>query len=394
MGLLARSLIVLVLTLFLSGHALACWCLEGGGPACQEVWKTGNDAIFLGHVVKIEQIRGDLGMPVGAASMTSTGKFNRVTFEVEEFYRGDSSKTLQVLAAGDEGGCGYSFENGERYLVFAASHERQLTVSLCSATRPAKYATADMAYLQSLPTLTEGSRVYGNLMRYTFDPNFKPKFEPSIMDHYRPPEEEYRAMTPMEGVPIRVRAVDGEHQTVVDGNGTWNVERLPAGPYEISVELPINLLLFPSSGMRGELSPKGCSLVELRAALNGQIRGHVDSEVPLSQYYLAEVGVFRAESSEIDLIRPFRKVFPDRETGNYEFLALPPGRYFVAVLLDEHAAYDAAVFYPGVEGLKNAKVFTLGDGESLSEIDFKIGRPKFRERPKCCEFKIRVPKTR
>src|SRR5260370_19985375 len=115
---------------------------------------------------------------------------------------------MEVLTAGDEGGCGYSFENGERYLVFAASHERQLMVSLCSATRPAKYATADMAYLQSLPTLTEGSRVYGNLMRYTFDPNFKPKFEPSIMDHYRPPEEEYRAMTPMEGVPIRVRAVD------------------------------------------------------------------------------------------------------------------------------------------------------------------------------------------
>jgi hypothetical protein len=393
MGLLTRSVIVLILTLFLSGHALACWCLEGGGPACQEAWKTGVDAIFLGRVVKIDRIQGDLGMPAGAASRTSTGKFNRVTFEIEEVYRGDSSKTLQVLTAGDEGGCGYPFENGETYLVFAASHETQLTVSLCSATRPAKYATADIAYLQSLPTLAEGSRVYGNLMRYTFDLNFKPKFEPSIMDHYRPPEEEYEAMMPMEGVSIRVRAVDGEHQTVVDGNGTWNVERLPAGPYEIFVELPKKLLLFPSSGMRGELSPKGCSLVELRAASNGQIRGHINSEVPLSQYYLAQVGVFRAENSEIDLIRPFREVFPDRETGNYEFRALPPGRYFVAVLLDQHAAYDAAVFYPGVESLKSAKVFTLGDGESLSEIDFKIGRPKFRGRPTCCEFKIRVPKT-
>ena len=390
---LARFLIVLVLTLFLSGHALACWCLGGGGPACEEAWKTGNDAIFLGRVVKIEQIQGDSGMPVGAASMTSSGKFRRVTFEVEEVYRGDSSKTLQVMTAGDEGGCGYSFENGERYLVFAANHERQLTVSLCSATRPAKYATADITYLQSLPTLTEGSRVYGNLMRYTFDLNFKPKFEPSIMDDYRPPEEEYEAMMPMEGVPIRVRAVDGEHQTVVDGNGTWNVERLPAGPYEIFVELPKKMLLFPSSGMRGDLSAKGCSLVEVRAALNGQIRGHVDSEVPLSQYYLAQVGVFRAEGSEIDLIRPFREVFPDRETGDYEFLALPPGRYFVAVILDEHAAYDAAIFYPGVEALKNAKVFTLGGGESLSEIDFKIGKPKFHERRKCCEFKIRVPKA-
>ncbi len=99
MGLLTRSVIVLILTLFLSGHALACWCLEGGGPACQEAWKTGVDAIFLGRVVKIDRIQGDLGMPAGAASRTSTGKFNRVTLEIEEVYRGDSSKTLQVLLA-------------------------------------------------------------------------------------------------------------------------------------------------------------------------------------------------------------------------------------------------------------------------------------------------------
>ena len=193
MRLLVRFWTVLALTLFLSGNALACWCLEGGGPACQEAWKTGVDAIFLGRVVKIDQIPSDLEMPAGAASMTSTGKSNRVTFEVEEAYRGDSSKTLQVLTSAEEAGCGYPFESGERYLVFGARHEKQLMVSLCSATRPAKFATADLAYLRSLSALPEDSRVYGTLMRYTFDLNFKPKFEPSIMDHSRPSEEEYRA---------------------------------------------------------------------------------------------------------------------------------------------------------------------------------------------------------
>ena len=372
-----RVLTVVALMISLCSAALGCSCGGGSGPACQEA--TGVDAIFVGRVVKKDIIR--------------SGTAVRVTFDLAENFRGVSGKSTEIVTAAGEAACGFSFAVGKRYLVFAGKQEGNLWVSLCSATKPAKYATEDIAYLRSLPTLPETARIYGTLKRYTFDRNFKPKFQPTIMDHYRPPEDDYMALAPMGGTQIRVHAVDGEHEATVDPTGDWSVGSVPAGPYEISVELPPNMLLFPAMGMRGEIQPRGYALVDLRTAINRQVRGHIDSGVPLSQYYLAQVGLFRADDTEIDLIRPFREVFPDRETGNYEFKALPPDRYFVAVLLDEHASSDAAVFYPGVDDLEKAKILTLGKGESLSNIDFHITAPMFRDRPSCCKFIVRVPKT-
>ena len=386
-------LIVAVLTTVASTMVQACTCMSGGGPACEEAWRNGVTAIFLGRVAKLALVSGELGAPANAMSMTRGGSVNRVTIEVKESYRGVSERSVQLFTASNEAACGYSFQEGEEYLVFADTQGGHLVVSLCSATKPAKYAEEDIAYFRSLPALPETARVYGSFMRYTYDPNFKPRFEPSIMDHYRPPEEEYRAMAPMEGVLVRIKAGDGKHEAVVDKQGKWAVEQLPPGPYEIEVALPKNLIFHPTFGIRGILSPKGCTHLDLRAESNGHFRGSIDSEVPLSKYYLVQVGVFRAEQAEIDLIRPFSYAFPDSDTGKYDIGPLPPGRYFLAVIIDNHDLDVAALYYPGVNGLKQATVLKLGDGDTMSRLDLKVGKPVFRERPTCCEFKIRVPEV-
>jgi hypothetical protein len=335
---------------------------------------------------------GELGAPSNAGSITPVGTMKRVTIEIEEGYRGVSGKSVQVLTAANEAACGYSFQEGEKYLVFAGGQGGQFTVSLCSATRPAKFANEDIAYLRSLPSLSQTARIYGTLKRYTYDLNFKPRFEPSLMDHYRPPEEEYRAMAPMQGTVVRVQATDGKHEVVVNELGQWEIAQLPPGPYKIEVALSKNLVLDPALGIRGSLTAKGCSHVDLRAESNGHLRGHINSDVPLSQYYLAQVGVFRTEEKEIDLIRPFAEVFPDSETGDYDIGPLPPGHYFLAVVLNNHDLDIAALYSPGVDKLSQARVIKLGDGETISGLNFKIAKPIFLERPTCCEFKIPIPK--
>jgi hypothetical protein len=345
-------------------------------------------------VAKIKVIPGVMGAPSNAGSMTPSGSMKRVTIEIEESYRGMSGKSVQVLTAADGAACGYSFQEGERYLVFAGKQGGYLEVSLCSATKPAKYAQEDITYLRSIPNLPQTARVFGTFKRYTYDPKFKPTFEPSIMDHYRPPEEEYRAMAAMTGTLVRIETSDGKHETTVDNQGKWNMSGLPPGPYKIEVALPKNMILDPAFGIRGSLSPKGCWRVDLRAESNGHIRGHISSEVPLSDYYLAQVGLFRAEETEIDLIRPFGEVFPDPDTGDYDIGPIPPGRYLVAVILNNEDLDVAALYYPGVVNLDRARVIALSDGETLSKVDFRVGKPAFRERPTCCEFKIRVPKLR
>jgi len=385
-------LVVAILVIMPHADALACTCMGGGGPACQEAWREGVNSIFLGRVAKIEVTLGVMGAPDNAASMTLGGSMKVVTIEIEESYRGISGKSVQVVTAADEAACGYSFREGERYLIFAGKQGSRLGVSLCSATRPAKYAEDDIAYLRSIPDLPPTARVFGTFKRYTYDPKFKPTFEPSIMDHYRPPEEEYRAMAAMTGTIVRVETSDGKHETTVDNQGKWNINGLPPGPYKIEVALPKNMTLDSAFGMRGSLSSKGCWRVDLRAESNGHIRGRVSSEVPLSEYYLAQVGLFRAEETEIDLIRPFGEVFPDPNTGEYDIGPLAQGRYLVAVILNNKDLDVAALYYPGVVRLDRAKVIALGDGETVSNVDFRVGKPSFQERPTCCEFKIHVPK--
>ena len=366
----------------------ACTCAFGGGPACQEAWRQSVNTILLGRVEKIEAFHGTVGAPGGAMSMTLMGGANLVTIAVEESFRATSEKTVQVYTAASEAACGYSFQEGERYLIFATKADGKLVVSLCSATRPAKYAGDDIDYLRSLPSLSNTARVYGTLKRYTYDPNFKPKFEPSIMDHYRPPEETYRAMAAMPGTIITIKTENGSHQTTVDKDGNWEIAGLGAGAYEIAVALPKTMTLDPTFGIRGQLVEKGCSRVDLRAESNGHIQGHIKSDLPLSSYYLAQIAVIRAGDAEVDLLRPPFEIFPERPDGNFDLGPLPPDKYYLVAILNNQDLDIAAVFYPGVEDPINATLIQLGDGETRSNVDFSIGTPKFHNRPTCCEYKI------
>jgi hypothetical protein len=311
-----------------------------------------------------------------------------VTIVVEEGYRAVSEKTVQVYTAATEAACGFSFRAGERYLIFAAKANGQLVVSLCSGTRPAKYAAEDVEYLRALPSLPNTARVYGTLKRYTYDPNFKPKFEPSLMDHYRPPEEEYRAMAAMAGTVVRVKTADGSHQVTVNKQGDWEIRGLPAGPYQLTVDLPKNMTLDPAFGIGGELPAKGCSRVDLRAESNGHIQGRIKSDVPLSDYYLVQIAVVRAADTEVDLLRPPFEIFPERSDGSFDLGPLPPDKYYLVAILNNHNLDVAAVFYPGVESPLNATAIQLGDGETRPNLDFSIGTPRFHNRPTCCEYKI------
>jgi hypothetical protein len=385
------SIRILVIAMFVAitfADTEACTCAFGDGPACQEAWRQSVDAILLGRVEKIEAVQGTMGAPAGAMSMTLMGRANRVTIAVEESYRGTSEKTAQVYTAASEAACGFSFQEGERYLVFAAKANGQLVVSLCSATRPAKYAAEDIDYLRSLPSLPTTARAYGTLKRYTYDPDFKPKFEPSIMDHYRPPEEEYRAMAAMPGTVVRVKTADGSHEATVDEQGDWEIRSLPAGSYEIAVDLPKNMILDTDFGIRGQLAAKGCSRVDLRAESNGHIQGRVSSDPPLSKYYLAQIAVLRAEDAEADLVRPPFEIFPDSSDGTFDLGPLPPGKYYLVAILNNHDLDVAAVFDPGVENPQKATIIQLGDGETRSNLDFSIGPPRFHSRSTCCEYKI------
>jgi hypothetical protein len=372
---------VLVLAVFFPialSNVEACTCM-GVGPACEEAWKQYTDAVFLGRVDKIESSQGTVGMSPGATSMTRMGGLLRVTIAVAEGYRGVSTKTIQVYTPASSAACGFAFRSGERYLVFASkSGDEQLRVSLCSATRPAQYAEEDIAYLRSIPTLAATATIKGSLWRYTHDPNFKPKFQPSLMDHYRPPEQEYRAMVPVPGIAVIAKAPDGtEHAATVDSEGNWRMSDLPAGAYTVRPRVDESTFVHPYFGMV-EVAPRGCAKVDIRVESNGRISGTLEHHAPESDWAL--VKVFALPLPNPDWHHPAMEKTLEPNEYTFEIGPLPPGRYvlgaYVVKKVGTPERYSFAnwgwTYFPGVYDVNSAQPIEVVEGKSVTDVKLKM----------------------
>jgi hypothetical protein len=97
---------------------LACSCPPPPEPKkALEV----SAAVCLAEVVKIEEV----------------GQERTVTLKVERWWKGGEQAEITVSTAKSGAACGYGFEKGKKYLVYAGKEDKGKTlhVSLCSRTR-------------------------------------------------------------------------------------------------------------------------------------------------------------------------------------------------------------------------------------------------------------------
>ena len=72
----------------------------------------------------------------------------RVTFKIEGFWKGTLSKEVVVVTSRGGGDCGYRFEVGERYLVYAYGvNEANLGTNICQRTAPLSADAGDLKLL-------------------------------------------------------------------------------------------------------------------------------------------------------------------------------------------------------------------------------------------------------
>ena len=107
--------------------AFACSCFSPG-PPCQEFWKT--DAVFSGKVISItpEPVPKHYGQEMPP---------NRVVrFLATESFRGMNSSEVVIVTERGDGGCGFDFQIGEQYIVYAHRNaaDNRLWTSICSRT--------------------------------------------------------------------------------------------------------------------------------------------------------------------------------------------------------------------------------------------------------------------
>ena len=148
-------LALLVATLHLASPTLtrACSCRWLGVAHAYHY----SDAIFIGVVKKFEKSPDNFG--------------RRALLEVEMPWRGVFTKQVPVFTYMGGGDCGYEFEVGEKYLVFAhymtrRSRNTELFTELCSGTASVKYTGPNSASVAALhvSNFDRGALIHGELV--------------------------------------------------------------------------------------------------------------------------------------------------------------------------------------------------------------------------------------
>jgi hypothetical protein len=182
---------------------------------------------------------------------TILGSGRRVRFTVKTAYRGDEDEddTLDVWTPFDD--CGYDFQTGETYLVYADGDEETGVVStdFCSGTKRLSDAGGDLAYL------------------YFFENNGD---DSARLDGFATSNELHQldathAQAPVAGVMVELKSERGSRDTPTDVNGKFVFDGLAAGDYSVAAYGPgypktVSLLAGPQ---HVRVEAKGCAAATL-----------------------------------------------------------------------------------------------------------------------------------
>ncbi len=141
---LSNLTLQIVAIALLSTAALACSCPTVMSPGEEIKWKLKEgSAVFSGEVLSVD----------------AAGRRKQVTFRVIEFWKGNLDSKVTVSTEDHPGACGYEFEIGKTYLVFAELWENRHHTGACSGNRELQKAEAE------LKVLGKGKTVYARRKR-------------------------------------------------------------------------------------------------------------------------------------------------------------------------------------------------------------------------------------
>lgn len=189
-------------------NAQACSCLSAG-PPCQAFWKA--DAVFLATVKSKSVVTVEVD-----SETKRTEQQVSVRFLVDDVYRGLlGGSDVEILTGIDSAACGYNFEKGKRYLVYAQEDGNKLRTTLCSRTRLLTDAKKDLLYFQNLPPEGSGASI-------------------SVKVLTRSASNETTAMP---GVKVTAEGPDKLFEGRTGSSGQYEFKRLPPGKYTVKSEI-------------------------------------------------------------------------------------------------------------------------------------------------------------
>lgn len=329
--------------------AQACSCLSAV-PPCAAAWTA--QAVFTGTVRQVDAVATP--GPHGGLSESKV-----VTFDVQRGFVNATPGPLQVVTSASGASCGFSFDVGRTYLVYALSSDggTLLVVSSCSRTRLLEKAEEDLRYFQHLPDPARGARVYG---RVSF--LHREAFWPEAIDY-----------GPLAALPVVVRGAGFHRETTTDGDGRYEIGGLPPGEVTVSVDGPSGV--DPRSMARDVrlADPRGCGRADFELHYSATAAGRV---VDASGGPVARV---RVEAVDFELAGhgpPYGHSTRTDADGRFTFHSLPPGRYVFGIGLTRvpHVRPQpraTEVYLPGTLDVREARIVDVKAGD---DIDLGVTR--------------------
>ena len=131
------------------GRSYACSCVEPDPPAEALANST---VVFAGRVVAIR------GFDIPESGIVSTADLGTIELKVSTVWKGPVQETMFVTTVRNGASCGFTFTEGEEYVIYSRGDATLPEVSLCSRTRPASQAQEDFDALGEGRTPEPGSR--------------------------------------------------------------------------------------------------------------------------------------------------------------------------------------------------------------------------------------------
>lgn len=310
---------ILVLTL-LEQPVEACTCATSLYPSER---LDGSAAAFVGTVV-------------GKRLATEQTGFRsvEVVFKVNHAWKGvEVGQKVVVYTPSSGPACGYNFQLGETYLVYANGNADVLISSKCLGNKQVAAAATEIRYLDSLAAGQATGTIFGRVyFDWTDDP---------------------------EGRLVNVEDSDGSVRTArTDAEGRYVLEGLDPGAYTLRV--PISAALNPDPRETAvELRGPGDAIEQnLGSHKGGRIRFRVfdSAGVPAS-------GLLTYANGR----RPSRT----DSNGIVTLVGLAPGDYRIGISFGRYGTIKEAWVHPGAWGLEG-DVVTLGAGDVIELPDLVL----------------------
>ena len=303
-GLVLSVLVALALIVTIgAAEALACTCgLRRTGVSCRDLAEA--QAIFAGEVISIEPVT------VEARGRRIIAE-RRVTLRVLEAFDGHVGAEVQILTNADSSMCGYSFNKGSRYLVYAfARPDGELTTSICSRTKPLANIGGELSFLRAPATL-KATHVTGRVQLRENDygtGSLSPR--------------------PVAGARF-VLSGDRQYEAVSGRDGEFEID-VPSGKYAVHFLVADDLYVGALPRLPRELDlsdTRACPHVEAAAHHDGRVSGRL----------LTGDGRPAADVA-IEIVRADRRTaaFGGRTNarGEFDLRQVAPGKYSVRLVSD------------------------------------------------------------